>query len=75
MILLLTHSGDFYTIDRVKMSLDEMGAKSAIVHTDRYPQFCALSSEFTGSCFSFAQPTVAASASDARIVVTLFFIL
>ncbi|MEM7455939.1 MAG: MvdC/MvdD family ATP grasp protein [Planctomycetota bacterium] len=46
MILLLTHSGDYYTIDRVKMALDERNARSAIVHTDRYPQFCSLTSEF-----------------------------
>ncbi len=46
MILLLTHSGDFYTIDRVKMALDTQGVANTVIHTDRYPQFLSLSTGF-----------------------------
>jgi glutathione synthase/RimK-type ligase-like ATP-grasp enzyme len=41
-VLLLTHSGDYYTIDRVEEGLDRRGFRHLRVDTDRYPSELAL---------------------------------
>lgn len=37
-ILLLTHSGDFFTIDRVQQALEDLGTQPIRVNTDLYPE-------------------------------------
>jgi N-formylglutamate amidohydrolase len=36
-VLLLTHSGDFYVPERVQEELESRGARARRVDTDRYP--------------------------------------
>jgi MvdC family ATP-grasp ribosomal peptide maturase len=37
-ILLLTHSGDFFTIDRVQQALEDLGTQPIRLNTDLYPE-------------------------------------
>src|SRR5690348_16635516 len=41
--LLLTHSGDFYTVDRVAQSLERMGVRPIRFNTDLFPSLVKLS--------------------------------
>ena len=45
-VLLLTHSGDFYTVDRVADALARRGAKPFRFDTDRFPREARLSAHF-----------------------------
>lgn len=45
-VLLLTHSGDHYTIDLVEAALHRRGAEALRVDTDRFPTSLALSARF-----------------------------
>lgn len=45
--LLLTHSGDFFTIDRVQAALRRLGWDAVRFDTDRFPLSCALAVERT----------------------------
>jgi glutathione synthase/RimK-type ligase-like ATP-grasp enzyme len=45
-VLLLTHSGDYYTIDLVEAALRERGAHPLRVDTDLFPTQLALSADF-----------------------------
>jgi glutathione synthase/RimK-type ligase-like ATP-grasp enzyme len=47
--LLLTHSGDFFTIDRVQAALRRLGWDAVRFDTDRFPLSCALAVERTTS--------------------------
>lgn len=42
-VLLLTHSGDFYTVDRVAQALSRMGARPIRFNTDLFPSLIKLS--------------------------------
>lgn len=48
-ILLLTHSGDYFTVDRVAQALDRRGARVFRFDTDRFPGEVKLSAKFTSS--------------------------
>lgn len=48
-ILLLTHSGDFFTIDRVMEAIQEKGAIPFRLDTDKFPQEVLLTAKFDGS--------------------------
>jgi MvdC family ATP-grasp ribosomal peptide maturase len=45
-VLLITHSGDFFTIDRVAEALSKRGAKSFRLDTDKFPLFVQLTARF-----------------------------
>jgi glutathione synthase/RimK-type ligase-like ATP-grasp enzyme len=47
-VLLLTHSGDFFTIDRVQAAVEARGARAVRVDTDRFPAEAALSVHLDG---------------------------
>src|SRR5689334_21482363 len=42
-VLLLTHSGDFYTVDRVAQALSRMGVRPVRFNTDLFPSLVKLS--------------------------------
>ncbi|MEO1347946.1 MAG: MvdC family ATP-grasp ribosomal peptide maturase [Cyanobacteria bacterium J06635_15] len=46
-VLLLTHSGDFFTVDRVAAALSHRGAKPFRLDTDLFPSEIQLSAAFT----------------------------
>ncbi len=48
LILLLTHSGDYYTIDLVQDALDRAGVPAVRFDTDRFPTDATLSVSFDG---------------------------
>lgn len=52
-VLLLTHSGDFYTIDLVEAALRRRGADALRVDTDRFPTGLELSARFAAGTRSF----------------------
>lgn len=47
LVLLLTHSGDYFTIDRVQAALEARGARAVRVDTDRLPAELSLTVEPT----------------------------
>lgn len=49
LVLLLTHSGDYYTIDLVKAALEKAGAQVLRFNTDSFPIDSTLSITFDGS--------------------------
>ncbi|MEW6280085.1 MAG: MvdC/MvdD family ATP grasp protein [Candidatus Eremiobacterota bacterium] len=51
MILLLTHSGDFYTIDGVEAGLRQLGADYFRIDSDRFPLDYTLTACFPGGYF------------------------
>nr|MBA3243150.1 MvdC family ATP-grasp ribosomal peptide maturase [Acidobacteriota bacterium] len=48
-VLLLTHSGDYYTIDRVAEAVSRLGARPFRLDTDLFPEEVRLSSSLSGS--------------------------
>ena len=42
-VLLLTHSGDFYTVDLVAQALERRGARPVRFNTDLFPSLVKLS--------------------------------
>ncbi|HEY9404263.1 MAG TPA: hypothetical protein VIQ24_16520 [Pyrinomonadaceae bacterium] len=48
-VLLLTHSGDYYTVDRVADAIARRGAKTFRFDTDRFPREVRLASQFSGA--------------------------
>lgn len=53
-VLLLTHSGDFYTIDLVERELADKGISALRINTDQFPTRIGLSANYnsTGTCYS-----------------------
>lgn len=50
-ILLLTHSGDFFTIDRVEAAVRDRGLRPLRINTDRFPADLRLAARFSsGGC-------------------------
>ncbi len=49
LVLLLTHSGDFFTIDRVASAVEARGARAVRIDTDRLPAALSLTLEPTKS--------------------------
>ena len=47
-VLLLTHSGDYYTIDRVAEAVSRLGARPFRLDTDLFPEELRLSSSLSG---------------------------
>jgi MvdC family ATP-grasp ribosomal peptide maturase len=47
-VLLLTHSGDYFTVDRVAAALKRRGVRAFRFDTDRFPVHVKLSAKFTG---------------------------
>ena len=47
-VLLLTHSGDYFTVDRVAAALVRRGVRTFRFDTDRFPEEVKLSAKFTG---------------------------
>jgi MvdC family ATP-grasp ribosomal peptide maturase len=52
-VLLLTHSGDYYTVDRVADALARRGAKTFRFDTDRFPREVRLSAQLGADGFSY----------------------
>ncbi len=52
-ILLVTHSGDFFTIDRVSDALSNKGANPFRLDTDKFPLDIQFSSQFSGQGHSY----------------------
>lgn len=50
-ILLLTHSGDFFTIDRVEAAVRARGARPLRIDTDRFPAGLRLTGRFRAGAF------------------------
>jgi len=48
-VLLITHSGDFFTIDRVAQALSKKGVKPIRLDTDKFPQQVQLLAYFDES--------------------------
>ncbi|HEX8633159.1 MAG TPA: MvdC family ATP-grasp ribosomal peptide maturase [Pyrinomonadaceae bacterium] len=48
-VLLLTHSGDYYTVDRVADALARRGAKTFRFDTDRFPREVRLAAHLSGA--------------------------
>ncbi|MCA1564842.1 MAG: MvdC family ATP-grasp ribosomal peptide maturase [Acidobacteria bacterium] len=48
-VLLLTHSGDYYTVDRVAEALARRGAKTFRFDTDRFPREVRLAARLSGA--------------------------
>jgi len=48
-VLLLTHSGDYYTVDRVADALARRGAKTFRFDTDRFPREVRLAAQLSGA--------------------------
>lgn len=65
-VLLLTHSGDFYTIDLVQQALQEQGTPFFRVNTDLLPVHYPLSLGFSGN----AEPSVTFHLEDAPLTLT-----
>ncbi len=47
-VLLLTHSGDFFTIDRVAEAIEKKGAIPFRLDTDKFPLEVQLAAQFNG---------------------------
>ncbi len=47
-VLMLTHSGDYFTVDRVAAALVRRGVKTFRFNTDRFPEETKLIAKFTG---------------------------
>ena len=45
LVLLLTHSGDYYTVDRVLEGLERRGARALRINTDLYPTALKLTAQ------------------------------
>lgn len=52
-VLLLTHSGDYYTVDRVADALTQRGVKTFRFDTDRFPREVRLSAQLGTNNFSY----------------------
>jgi hypothetical protein len=52
-VLLLTHSGDYFTVDRVAAALQYRGARPFRFDTDRFPTQVKLAAKFVGSKTSY----------------------
>lgn len=52
-VLLLTHSGDYFTIDRVAAALVRRGVKTFRFDTDRFPEEVRLFAKFTGGAVTY----------------------
>jgi glutathione synthase/RimK-type ligase-like ATP-grasp enzyme len=50
-VLLISHSGDFFTIDRVTEALTQKGANPFRLDTDQFPLNVGLTAEFNSSCY------------------------
>ena len=48
-VLLITHSGDFFTIDRVAEALSKKGVKPLRLDTDEFPQTVQITAHFDNS--------------------------
>jgi len=70
-VLLLTHRGDFYTIDRVAEALRRRGATPIRVDTDTYPVDLALSVRISPGAQSFSLRT-ADSAIDLEDIAAIW---
>lgn len=69
-VLLLTHSGDYYTVDRVAHALAERGVKTFRFDTDRFPREVRISAQLgaDGFCHTIEDGAVACPASAVRAV-------
>lgn len=69
-VLLLTHSGDFFTVDRVADALARRGARTFRFDTDRFPREVKLSARITsgGTAHVIEDGAVALEASEVRAV-------
>ncbi|HEY0083715.1 MAG TPA: MvdC family ATP-grasp ribosomal peptide maturase [Pyrinomonadaceae bacterium] len=70
-VLLLTHSGDFYTVDRVAAALARRGAKTFRFDTDRFPRDVRLAAHLgaTGELgYTVEDGTASCDASAVRAV-------
>jgi MvdC family ATP-grasp ribosomal peptide maturase len=52
-VLLLTHSGDYFTIDRVAAALERQGAQPVRLNTDQFPMTVQLTAQISGSGLQF----------------------
>lgn len=48
-VLLLTHSGDYFTIDRVAAALERRGVQPFRLNTDQFPMTVQLTAQISGS--------------------------
>jgi MvdC family ATP-grasp ribosomal peptide maturase len=70
-VLLLTHSGDYYTVDRVADSLARRGAKTFRLDTDRFPREVRLAAQLSDagvSCYRIEDGAASCEAREVRAV-------
>lgn len=67
-MLLLTHSGDYYTVDRVAEALARRGAKTFRFDTDRFPREVRLAAQLSGTDNSSYTVEDGAASCDAGAV-------
>ncbi len=67
-VLLLTHSGDLYTIDLVQAAVRRRGVDALRVDTDRYPTSLSLSARFSAGQRSFVLEIADAAFGTSRSI-------
>ena len=70
-VLLLTHSGDFFTIDRVAEAIEKKGATPFRLDTDKFPLEVQLAAQFNGKK-SFYQLTYNHQSIDSQQVQSVW---